>query len=77
MSLHLGAYVQLFGGTNNTQHSRSVGVVALNPSNEKGGYYFMSLRNGRKLHGLVWSEFPITEEVISRVEELVKKDKNH
>ena len=77
MSLKLRAYVQLFEGKNNTQRSRSVGVVALNPSNEKGGYYFMSLRNGRKLHGLVLSEFPITEEVISRVEELVKKDKNH
>ena len=54
MSLKLGAYVQLFEGTNNTQCSRSVGAVALNSSNTKGGYYFMSLRTGRKLHGFIW-----------------------
>ena len=33
----LEAYTQLFEGTKNTQRIRSVGAVALNPSNEKGG----------------------------------------
>ena len=61
MSLNLGAYVQLFEGTNNTQHSRSVGLVALNPPGEKGGYYFMSLRTGRKLHDFIWTQLPIIE----------------
>ena len=32
-SLKLGAYIQLFEGTNNTQYISSVGVVALNQSN--------------------------------------------
>ena len=41
MSLNLGSYVRLFEGTNNTQCSRSVRAVALNPSNEKGKYYLM------------------------------------
>ena len=45
ISLKLGSYIQLFEGTKNTQRSRSVGAVALNPSNEKVGYYFMSLIN--------------------------------
>ena len=67
MSLKLEAYIQLFEGTNNTQHSRSVGAVALNPSNEKGGYYFRPLRTGHKLHGFIWTELNITEEVITRV----------
>ena len=75
MSLKLGVYVQLFEGTKNTQHSRSVGAVALNSSNEKRGYYFMSLRTGRNIHGFIWTELPITEELIARVGELGKEDK--
>ena len=35
----------------------------------------MSIRTGRKLHGFVWKELPITEEVITRVEDLGKQDK--
>ena len=36
----------------------------------------MYLRTGRKLHDFIWTEFPITEEVITRVEELGKEDKH-
>ena len=50
-------------------------MVALNPSNEKGGYHFMSLRTGRKLHGFIWTQLPITEELITSVEELGKEDR--
>ena len=74
MSLNLGAYVKLFEGTKNKQRIRSVGEVALNPSNERGGYYLMSLRTGRKLHGFIWTELTITEEVTTMVEELGKED---
>ena len=35
MSLNLGAYVQFFEWMKNTEKIRSVGAVALNPSNEK------------------------------------------
>ena len=75
MSLNLGAYTQLFEGTKNTQRIRSVGAVALNPSSEKGGYCFMSLRTGKKLHSFIWTELPIIEEVITRADELGKEDK--
>ena len=70
MSLNLGAYVHLFEGTNNTKRIRSVGAVVLNLPNEKWGYYFMYLITGHKLHGFIWTELPIIEEVITRVEEL-------
>ena len=53
MSLILGSYIQLFEGTKNTQRRRSVGAVALNSSNEKGGYYLMYLRTGRNLHAFM------------------------
>ena len=55
MYLKLGAYVQLFEGTKNTQHSRSVGAVALNQLNEIGGCQFMSLRTVRKLNIFIWT----------------------
>ena len=55
MSLKLGVYVQLFEGTKNTQHSRSVGAVALKLSDEKGGYYSIFLRTGRNLRGFIWT----------------------
>ena len=74
MSLKLGGYVQLFEGTKNTQRSTSVEAVALNSSNEKGGYYFISLRTGRKLHGFIWT-VPITEELIARFKDLGEEDK--
>ena len=74
MSLNLGAYIHLFEGTNNTQRSSSVVAVALNPSDEKGEYHFVSLRTGRKLHGFIWTELPIIEEVVTRVEEIDKED---
>ena len=44
------------------------------PSNERGGYYFMSLRTGKRLHGFIWNEVPVTEEVIDRVEQLGEED---
>ena len=75
MCLNMGVYVQLFEGTKNTQLSRSVGAVALNPSNEKGGYYLMYLRNWMKLHGFIWTELTTPEEVITRTEDQGKEDK--
>ena len=76
MSLNLVAYIQLFEGTENTQQIRSVGAVALNTPNEKVGYYFMFIRTGRKIHGLIWMELPIKEEVITRDEDIGKKGKH-
>ena len=55
MYLNMGAYVQLFEGKKNIPRIRLVGAVAFNSSNEKGGYYFIFLRTGRKLHGFIWT----------------------
>ena len=48
----------------------SVPEIALNPSNEHGGHYFMSLYSGRRLHSYEWRELPIDEDVVERVEVL-------
>jgi len=41
-----------------------VGAFALNPSNERGRHYFMSLRTSKKPHEYIWTELPIMYEVI-------------
>jgi len=74
LSLSLGVSVQLYQGTTNTTKHRSVDAIALNPSNERGGHYFMSLRTSKKLHGYIWTELPIMYEVIEQVEQLGEQD---
>jgi len=71
-SLHatFGAYCEVHIGTTNGSEQRSVSAIALRPSNDEGGYYFMSLDSGRRLHGYIWKELPIPNHVIHRVEEL-------
>jgi hypothetical protein len=56
LRIAFGAYAQVYESTANTTKPRSIGVVALKPSNERGGYYFMSLSTGRRLHCYQWTE---------------------
>ena len=69
-----GAYAWVFTKTTNTMKSRRVPAIALGPSNEWGGHYFMSLYTGKKLHSYDWVETPIDDEVIARVEELAEQE---
>ena len=61
-------------GTTNTSEQRSIRVIALQPSNNNKGYWFMSLESGRRIHGYIWNELPIPEHVIRRVEELAEDE---
>jgi len=70
LKLSFGSYVQVYGYTDNTPRQRVEGAIALRTSNNQGGYYFMSLETGNQLHGRQWTELPVTEFVIRRVEEL-------
>eukprot|EP00591_Stephanopyxis_turris_P002448 CAMPEP_0195514222 /NCGR_PEP_ID=MMETSP0794_2-20130614/5672_1 /TAXON_ID=515487 /ORGANISM="Stephanopyxis turris, Strain CCMP 815" /LENGTH=270 /DNA_ID=CAMNT_0040642419 /DNA_START=1033 /DNA_END=1845 /DNA_ORIENTATION=+ len=56
--------------------ARSMPAIALTESNDKGGFFFMSLHTGKKLHSCNWKELPIDDEVIARVEALATKDLN-
>jgi hypothetical protein len=68
------SYALVHIGTKNDQSARSVPAIVLNPSNEHGGHYFMSLYSGKLLHSYEWKEFPIDEDVINRVEELASRE---
>ena len=46
----MGSYATVFAGTENNMKSRGVPAIALRPSNNRGGYYFMSLLTGERVH---------------------------
>ena len=70
-----GSYALIYVGTKNNLKARSVPAIALKPSNDWGGYFFMSLITGRKLHAFKWVKLPINDEVIERVSDLARLEK--
>ena len=69
-----GSYCLVYMGTDNTQKARAVPAIVLRPSNLSGGFYFMSLYSGKRLHAYRWKELPIDKDVIDRVHELGTHD---
>ena len=39
-------------GTNNTNKEQRTSAICLRPSNSQGGYYFMNIETGKKIHGI-------------------------
>ena len=74
-NIPFGTYCQVTLGSDNTMRQRTVAGIALRPSNTRGGWYFMSLVTGRRLHSNQYAELPVDDLVISRVEDLAKKQK--
>ena len=70
--IRFGGYVQIWGGTTNTLKERSIGAIALNRSNENGGWYFMALMTGRVWNTNQFLEIPISDDVIDRVDNMSK-----
>jgi hypothetical protein len=59
----------------NTIKSRSVGAIALTATgNESGDYYFMSLATGARISRHNWTELPITDTAIARVESMAANE---
>ena len=73
LKISFGSYAQVFDSTDNTMHKRSIPAIALKPSNNQGGYYFMSLNTGRQIHSYQWTELPVTDHVIQRVHSMTTK----
>ena len=69
-----GTYVLVYAGTYNDMKGRATPAIALRMSNNDGGYYFMSLHTGKRIHGYHWKELPVDEYVIERVESLAKNE---
>ena len=73
LKITFGAYEQVYIGTTNSTKQRMVGVISLRPSNERGGYYFMSLVIIKQLHAFIWTKLPINYQFIYRVNNLDTK----
>ena len=54
----------------NTMASRTIGAIVLGPQLIKGEYKFMYLETGASINGKVVAILPITDKVITRVENL-------
>ena len=77
MRLELGAYVQVFEACDptNTPRARSLGAIALMPTgNAQGDYFFLSMSTGARISRHAWTEVPITDAAIARVEALALAD---
>ena len=73
--LPFGSFVMAYCGTKNNMEHRSVSSIALKPSNEIGGYYFMLLFTGKRIHAYKWTEVPISKDVIDAAHALAIEEK--
>ena len=78
MKIEFGAYAQVFDDhyPTNTPATRSIGAIALDPTgNIQGAYNFMSLVKGARISRHRWTELPIPDTAIVRVEALALHEK--
>ena len=73
LKIIFGAYAQVYRGANNSTKKRTVGAISLILVNERGGYYFMYLATVKKLHAFIWTELPINDRFIFRVNNFATK----
>jgi len=70
-SVSFGTYVQAHDEPDptNDMTTRTTSAIALHPTgNEQGAYYFMSLSTGERINRRSWTELPMDNVVIARVE---------
>ena len=69
MRLNFGDYVHAHvpASITNTKNSRTTGAIAMYPlNNAQGGWYFMSLDTGKRIHRYQWETLSISKEVLNR-----------
>jgi hypothetical protein len=69
-----GKYYEVYCGTDNTNKERRVSAICLRPSNSQGGYFFMSLETGRKIHGYRFTELSMPDHIIDIVHDFADAD---
>jgi hypothetical protein len=77
MKIEFGSYAQVFEDNDptNTNKARTVGAIALTATgNTNGDHYFMSLATGSRISRQQWTELPITDNAIARVEALAASE---
>ena len=70
-----GQYVQTHEEHSNDMQSRTLGAIATRPSNDAGGYYFISLQTGRVINRRSWTPLPMPSAVVEQVHRLARRAK--
>jgi hypothetical protein len=72
--LAFGIYFQTHKVHDNTMIPRTIGDLALGPTgNAQHGFYFYSLNSGRVISRNCWTEVPMPNEIIERVDSLARR----
>ena len=67
-------YYEVYCGTDNTNKERRISAICLRPSNNQGGYYFMNVETGRKIHGYRFTELAMPDHIIDKVHALAEAE---
>ena len=54
---------------------RTFDVIATQPSNDAGAYYFISLRTGRRINRRSWTPLPMPESVVDQIHRIARRAK--
>ena len=79
MRIEFGSYAQVFEDNlpSNTLRARSLGAIALTPADNAQGDYFSSpMATGNRISRHAWTELPLPDTAIARVEALALHQKN-
>ena len=69
------SYAMLFTEKTKTLKRIRIPNIVLKESNEDGWHFFMYLYTGKEIHSNDWVESPVDDEVVKRVEELAKLER--
>jgi hypothetical protein len=65
------AYVQTHKEHSNDMNARTLSAICLKPfGNEQGGYWFLSLSTGKRVHRHRWTDLPSPDDTINRINTL-------
>ena len=75
-TLQFGEYVHTHEkGSNSTAIPRSIGAIAMRPTgNAQGGFWFYSLKTGRRINRRRCTPMPMPDEAIDRINTLARRD---
>ena len=73
--VEFGQYVQTHEDHSNDMQSRTLGAIAIRPSNDVGAFYFVSLLTGCRINHCAWTQLPAPESVIAQVHSLAHRAK--
>ena len=54
--------------------TKSANAICLRPSNSQGGYYFLNIETGKRIHGYNFTELAMPDYIIDRLHQLAEQE---